>query len=171
MSASTTSAALQKAVFTKDQQAALLLTWQTWQNSGSRPPSEKKVYVYNAQEWLQRVGPPMDLIKDLEYLRRESPEDICVQDNKWVHRLVQTDFWKDLIERDALDLAELPIIQRQIDTFKDEMKANAARNHRVQQVCVLYDQLDMVPLKDKMAKYLSRPYAFNRILCSASVLA
>lgn len=167
MTATTTSEDLQNAVFNQHQQHALRKTWQHWQNSNSGGRNGI-VYVFNEEEWLKRRGEPMELIKDLEFLRRRSFKS-CQDETKWVHRLVQTQFWDDLIKKDQIDLMRLAEIQEKIDNFKADMKAYKEINPRVH-IEILYTELDAFPLQDKMEDYLSRPYECNRILTSASII-
>lgn len=158
------------AIFNENEQTNMKIVWQKWQNQTNRHPLDKTVYVFDEEGWLEYQRDPMVIVRELEFLRILSSKHApsLAEEKKWVHRLVETNYWKDLIERDQIDVKGVPDIQRRVDEFQAEMKNLGERNPRASLVCVLYTKLDTVSLEEKIKKYLSKPYECANYFTSAS---
>jgi len=161
---------MMSAVFNEHEQKNMKIVWQKWQNQSNRHPLDKTVYVFDEEGWLEYQRDPMVIVRELEFLRILSSKHApsLAEEKKWVHRLVDTNYWKDLMERDQIDLQHVPEIQRIVDNFQANMKDYSKINPRASLVCVLYTKLDTVSLEEKMKKYLSKPYECANYFTSGS---
>ena len=136
-------------MFKSEQQEKLCETWGRLAKIHEQKETEK--------DWLDRSANPMDLIKELEYLRRMSIDSVCQNDEKWVHRLVTSPLWKNLIMQDKVLLLQVTAIQEHVDLFNKIMVSFQATNPRVRTIKVSAE-IDNVSLEDKMKDYLNKPY-------------